>query len=139
QQEANRQGWIDKYKSQATITRTTWKYGPTSGAAATTVVQEQPSAGAANPDATGYFCTFDDQSAYDGRTGKGTIVRYLSQPFTSRNNFAKLGNDWSNYIRTTYHEPGTMSGSCMLDQGRYEGIKKVSETTMKLVLVDWKE
>lgn len=142
-QQANAQSWIDKYKSQATITRTTWKYGPTEGAAATTVVQEQPGGGSSENSSAGYgyFCMFDDQSAYDARAGTGVIVRYLSQPFSSTNNFAKLGNDWSSYIRTTYHEPGTLNGSCMLDQGRYADAKKTSETNknMKVVLVDWKE
>ena len=142
-QEANRQSWIDKYKTQATITRTTWKYGAAAAAATTTLVQEQPTSGrfAGNANAQGYFCTFDDRSAYDARTGQGTIVRYLSQPFSSPDNFAKLGNDWTNYIRTTYHEPSTLSGSCMLNQDRFEGTRKDSEAskTMKVVLVDWRE
>jgi hypothetical protein len=69
------------------------------------------------------------------------MVRYKSPPFSSANNFARQGNDWSNHIQTTYHEPRTLSGSCMLNQGRYEGINKDSQAskTMKLVLVDWKE
>jgi hypothetical protein len=143
QQQANSQGWIDKYKSQATITRTTWKYGAAAGSATAAVVQQQPSGGRFenDPNAKGYFCTFDDQSGYDGKTGQGVIVRYLSQPFSSTSNFARLGNDWSDYIRTTYHEPAAMSGSCMLNHGRYEDAKKTAEAskTMKVVLVDWKE
>ena len=142
-QEANSQSWIDKYKSQATITRTTWKYGATSDSATTTVVQQQPSGGRfeGQANANGYFCMFDDQSGYDRLTGKGTIVRYLSQPFASTNNFAKLDNDWTNYIRSTYHEPSTLNGTCMLNQGRYDTTKRDAEgnKTMKLVLVDWKE
>jgi len=141
-QQVNSQGWIDKYKSQATITHSTWKYGAAPDSATASVVQQQPDAGRAAGDANGngYFCTFDDQTAYDAKTGKGTIVRYLSQPFSSTSNFAKLGNDWSIYIRTTYHEPGTMNGSCMLNQGRYDDARKTAEAskTMKVVLVDWK-
>lgn len=145
---AKRQSWKDKYKSQATIIDTDWKYGAAS--AATTTVSQQPIANAgasADPNAHNYFCTFDDRSGFDARSGQGTIVRYMSGLFSSTNNFAKLGTDWSTYIRATYHQPSTTNGSCLLalgdgnGQGLYDNNKKTAQANkhMKLIDVDWKE
>ena len=65
----------------------------------------------------------------------------MTGTFASKNNFAKLGADWSAYIRATYQKPSTMNGYCMLNQGRYEDTKKTSQAAknMKLLVVDWQE
>ncbi len=136
-EQANMQGWIDKYKAQATTLRTTWKFGETAASTVTPSAPPPAQMGAAGAADDRWFCMYGDSQ--DGKT----ITMYLTGLFVPSDRL-NLTDHWMSYVRATYHPPATATGRCFGNNGHGRQVLANIESEAaqnpgeKLVRVDWK-